>query len=221
MHTRTLTVLFLAAALLPHTVGANGGHGSHDAQVSHGAHESHGVHESDDAHESQGAHVSHGAHVHGVAELLLVRDGQQLELVLESPAANLVGFEHPPASARDHEAIDRAVASLLDSKQLFTLVGDDCVAVDVQLSNPFAEDHQHEQHKQHDHHADAAGHGDSHTEFHVSYQYQCTGKTGIKQLKAGLLAVFPAIEQLDVQWITESGQGAGRLSAGNATLRLQ
>ncbi|MDA1298537.1 MAG: DUF2796 domain-containing protein [Proteobacteria bacterium] len=197
MRRNVLTTLMLTAALLPHTLQADDGHHSHDGHGDHG---------------------SHGAHVHGVAELLLVRDGGQLELVLESPAANLVGFEHPPASARDHEAIDRAVASLLDSKQLFTIVGDDCVAVDVQLSNPFAED---DQHKQHDHHADAAGHGGSHREFHVSYQYQCTGKTGIKQLKAGLLAVFPAIEQLDVQWITESGQGAGRLSGSNDTVRLQ
>lgn len=200
MRRKALTALLLVAALLPHRAQASGGQSGHDG------------------HESHDAHESHGAHVHGAAELLLVRDGQQLELVLESPAANLVGFEHPPASARDREAIDRAVALLLDSGQLFTIVGDDCVATDVKLTNPFADAHPD---NRRDDHADAAGHAESHREFHVSYQYQCTGKTGIEQLETALLAVFPALEQLDVQWITESGQGAGRLSAGNATVRLQ
>ncbi|HEY7775879.1 MAG TPA: DUF2796 domain-containing protein [Kineobactrum sp.] len=198
--TFTFTALLLAAMLLPRITQANGDDGSYAVHATHGG------------------HGTHGAHVHGVAELLLTRDGRQLELVLESPAANLVGFEHPPTSAGDREAIDRAVESLLNGEQLFTIVGGDCIAVGVQLINPF-DDAYHP--RLHDHRSGSTEHSESHTEFHISYQYRCTAKAGIRELKADLLAVFPAIGQLDVQWITESGQGAGRLSADNDTVRLQ
>jgi len=199
------STLVSAMVFMAHVAQANGDHNVH------GAHDSHGV------------HGGHGAHVHGVAQLLLSRDGQQLELVLESPAANLVGFEHPPASAEDREAIKQAVASLEDRERLFTLSGGDCTATDVQITNPFegaglAENHA-EHH--HHHHDDETGHSDSHAEFRASYHYTCDASAGLKQLKVGLLTVFPAIEQLDVQWITERGQGAERLGGNNDTVHLQ
>ena len=45
------------------------------------------------------AHGTLGAHEHGVATLNVVLDGNTLELELDSPAMNLVGFEH--AATRD------------------------------------------------------------------------------------------------------------------------
>ena len=38
-------------------------------------------------------HASLGAHEHGVAQLNVALDGNTLEIELESPAMNLVGFE--------------------------------------------------------------------------------------------------------------------------------
>lgn len=165
------------------------------------------------------ANGDHDAHVHGVAQLLLTRDGHQLELTLESPAANLLGFEHPPASAEDREAINQAVASLRDTERLFTISGGNCTVVDVQITSPFEKIHHHAEHSHHG--DDDAGHRDSHSEFHVSYQYECDANAEIKQLKTGLLAVFPAIELLHVQWITEHGQSAERLSGNNDMVYLQ
>ncbi|MEX5543051.1 ZrgA family zinc uptake protein, partial [Pseudomonas poae] len=46
-------------------------------------------------------HGSLGAHEHGVGRLNAVLDGQTLELELESPAMNLVGFEHLATTAAD------------------------------------------------------------------------------------------------------------------------
>lgn len=195
--TITFATLVSAMTILPHVAQANGDHSSH------------------------GAHDSHGAHVHGIAQLLLTREGPQLELILESPAANLIGFEHPPAGAEDREAINRAVASLRDSERLFTISGGDCTTTGVRITNPFEEDDHPEHHAEHHHEDDDVGHTDRHTEFHVSYQYACDEKAEVKQLKTGLLAVFPAIEQLDVQWITERGQGAERLGGNNNTVLLQ
>ncbi len=171
-----------------------------------------------DDHSSHGARDSHDAHVHGIAQLLLTRDGPQLELILESPAANLVGFEHTPASAEDREAITQAVASLRDSELLFTFSGGGCTITDVQVTSPF-EELDHAEHSDDDDHGDE--HTERHSEFHVSYHYTCDANAELKQLETGLLTVFPAIEQLDVQWITERGQGAERLAGNDDTVRLQ
>jgi len=42
---------------------------------------------------------SHGAHVHGMARLDLAWEGAQVQIRLETPLANLVGFEHRPETA--------------------------------------------------------------------------------------------------------------------------
>jgi hypothetical protein len=67
-------------------------------------------------HEHPAEHRQHGAHVHGLAILNLALDGQQIRIELHSPAANIVGFEHAPASAVHHAALDQAVARLQDGE---------------------------------------------------------------------------------------------------------
>ena len=47
-------------------------------------------------------HGSLGAHEHGVGRLNAALDGQTLELELESPAMNLVGFEHAATTDADN-----------------------------------------------------------------------------------------------------------------------
>ncbi len=50
-----------------------------------------------------------GAHLHGVAKLDVVLDGKILQLSLESPLANLLGFERGPRSEAERQAV-RAMA---------------------------------------------------------------------------------------------------------------
>jgi len=42
------------------------------------------------------AQEQHNAHTHGVANLTLVSDSGTLEIAFDSPAVNLLGFEHRP-----------------------------------------------------------------------------------------------------------------------------
>lgn len=66
----------------------------------------HAADEHDHDHEHE--HGSLGAHEHGVGRLNAVLDGQALELEFDSPAMNLVGFEHqattPPIKPRSRPA---------------------------------------------------------------------------------------------------------------------
>ena len=46
----------------------------------------------------------HGPHIHGLAEATIALEGKVLEIGLQSPASNIVGFEH---KARTKEQIDK------------------------------------------------------------------------------------------------------------------
>ena len=48
------------------------------------------------------------AHLHGIAKLTLVLEGDALEISLESPAANIVGFEHQAISEKHIKAVEKA-----------------------------------------------------------------------------------------------------------------
>ena len=49
-------------------------------------------------HPASGEHRQAGTHEHGVARLDLAQEGAQIDLHLESPAMNLLGYEHMPSS---------------------------------------------------------------------------------------------------------------------------
>ena len=70
-------------------------------------------------HDHDQAHRQHDAHVHGSAALNLALESGEVHIELDSPAANIVGFEHAPSSEGDHAALDKAVATLKNGDQLF------------------------------------------------------------------------------------------------------
>jgi Protein of unknown function (DUF2796) len=64
-------------------------------------------------------HREHGPHVHGMAELNVALDGNVLWIELNSPAMNIVGFEHAPQSAEQKAAVHDATETLKDGGHVF------------------------------------------------------------------------------------------------------
>ncbi|TXR51352.1 ZrgA family zinc uptake protein [Reinekea thalattae] len=60
----------------------------------------------------------HGAHVHGAAKLLIAQEGDHLQVVLESPAYNLIGFEHMPENEEQWELAHHARHTLEEGDEL-------------------------------------------------------------------------------------------------------
>ena len=77
------------------------------------------AHAAHDEHEHHDEHASLAAHEHGAAQLNVALEGQRLELALESPAMNLVGFEHAAVSSSDKAAVARAQQHLQTPLALF------------------------------------------------------------------------------------------------------
>lgn len=63
----------------------------------------------------------HGAHVHGVGNLNIAVQENDVFLELDSPAANIIGFEHKPENDEQFQAVHNAVSLLKRGGKVFII----------------------------------------------------------------------------------------------------
>ena len=132
------------------------------------------------------AFEEHGAHEHGHATLALVQENNELQLLMTSPAMNIVGFEHAPSTDEHHAKIDAATKLLKDHNQLFSISTEAVCALEhaevrsellkASHKDEHDEHHHEEEHHDEDHHEkhdhdhkakhDDHEHGDHHDKEH-------------------------------------------------------
>ena len=66
----------------------------------------------------------HGKHVHGVGQLNVALEGNELHIELINPAVNIVGFEHFPRQRQEAEAVQQAIQTLKDGQRIFLLAAE-------------------------------------------------------------------------------------------------
>ncbi|MFI8384124.1 DUF2796 domain-containing protein [Pseudomonas sp. NPDC079086] len=169
-------------------------------------------HEHEHAHD----HAEHGsleAHEHGAAQLNVALDGKVLELQLESPAMNLVGFEHAAKSDADKAKVAAARSQLEQPQTLFGLAAGDCNVSKQELESPLFAEHKHEEHKHEE------SHDSEHSDVHAHYSLDCQKPEELKQLDLGeLFKHFPATEKIQVQLIGPNGQQGMELTPAQPAL---
>jgi len=165
-------------------------------------------------------HGSLGAHEHGVGRLNAALDGQTLELELESPAMNLVGFEHAATTDADKAKVAAVRAQLEKPLTLFNLPkAAGCVVAMQTLESPLfgdkpGADHDHDEEAKDEHHHD-------HSEIHAHYQFTCAVPGALKTLDlANIFNTFPATQKIQVQLIGPSGQQGVEVTAKAAALKF-
>lgn len=158
-------------------------------------------------------HAEHGsldAHEHGAAQLNVVLDGKMLHLQLDSPAMNLLGFEHAAKSDTDKAKVAAARSQLAQPQALFGLSADDCNISKQELESPLFAEHKHEEHHAQD---------SEHSDIHAHYSLDCQKPDELKQLDLGeLFKRFPATEKIQVQLIGPNGQQGLELTPAQPTL---
>ena len=192
-------------------------------------------------------HRGHGAHVHGLGKLDLAQEGPELHLRLESPAANLVGFEHAPRDAAERATLEQAVAALKDGAALFAPTpAARCTLAEVSVvsgllvseggAEPEEAGHDHEpghepihepiQEQEHEkghekgHEHEHADESQAHADIAAEYRFLCEHPEELKEIRVMVFERFPATERLDVQMVTERGQAGATLTGANPMLRL-
>jgi len=155
-------------------------------------------------------------HVHGVAALDVALDGGSLQLSLDSPLDNLVGFEHAPANGKETQAIRAMVRRFSRAQELFAPTpAARCALKSVQLSSPvidakmlaaegvapMAPGDVHEE----------PGHAD----LDAQIEFSCQRPSELAGLEARIFAVFPGLHRIDAQVVTPARQSAATLTAGS------
>lgn len=155
------------------------------------------------------------AHVHGEAYLQVAIEGSTADLILRSPSANLLGFEHKPKTD-EQERLLKDAREWLKTTPLVQTPGNDCklVAGSVHFEQDAGKDHDHGAHD-HDHDEDQGRHSDA----EVSQQLECDSNLA-DSLTTPLTGRFPGIEHLSVEWISSGGQGHTELHAGESEIEL-
>lgn len=184
----------------------------------------------------------HGSHEHGVARLTLATTDNGLEVALESPAANLFGFEHKAKTAEEREVVHEAIEKLELGSSLFSMneaadCSFDSAVVESALDDSHDDNHKDETHdddhddhhkdETHDDHHKDEKHDDhsseekSHSDVDVTWVFKCEQPKAIESVSINLFSAFPnGLEELDVEWITASGAGKTELKKDDTiTLR--
>lgn len=177
------------------------------------------------------------AHEHGVGQLNIAFDGQQIAMELHAPGADIVGFEYAATSAEDRAAVDDAVATLARPLDLFALpdaAGCSVVQAAAELeseehdeehADEHGEEHEGEEHGHNDH-ADDGGHDDhaseaGHTEFHAEYLLTCADPTAVTNITFAYFAAFPNALEVEVQLISDTGAKSFEVERAAPTLDLR
>lgn len=169
----------------------------------------------DHDHDHDHAHGTLGAHEHGVAKLNAVLDGNTLELELDSPAMNLVGFEHAASSDADKAKVAAVRQQLEQPLKLFGLAAAaGCKEDQQELESPLFGDA-----------AKADDDGDEHEKGHVHsdinahYQLTCATPEKLAQIDlTPLYKTFPATQKINVQLIGPNGQKGVETSPAKAVV---
>ncbi len=136
------------------------------------------------------------AHEHGHVTLQVAVDGESVEMILEAPGADIVGFEHSAETDEQKAAVQEAMADLADPMALFILpeaAGCTGEAAEVEL------------HQEGDHNA-----------FEVEYSLTCTDPAALTEIETRFFELYPSVEEIEVEYATPAGQGAGELEPGEA-----
>lgn len=166
-------------SMLVHGAWADGHHDHHD----HHEHKGHAHH---------GKHEQH-AHEHGVATLNIAASGDEVLVELDSPADNIVGFEHQPHTDKQKFAVKNALAKLNKPTEhmLSFSSAAGCTLHEADVDSPFKMDeemdhddhdkkdakhdhkehaHEHEKHDEHDAHEDHEHHAHAEHDHHDKHE---------------------------------------------------
>jgi hypothetical protein len=167
------------------------------------------------------------AHVHGKASLNLVLDGQSLFIEFESPAYNLVGFEHEPKDQIQQKEVQDTLSLLSRPRKVFGFSAQaGCLVESVSVTTTMAgvgkntvgyeEEHHEEEH--HDHSDGDSTNKESHSEFKANYLMICSEPEKLRTIEFKLFKEFLGLKSVQVQWINGEGQGYIELNAESSKL---
>ena len=168
----------------------------------------------------------HGKHEHGVASLSLAVANTDLEISLDSPAANLVGFEYKPSTDEQSQQVAKVKTQLENPTSLFdipaaaecSLTKTELQAALMQVSSDNETTKSKREHagEKHEHEHETEKH--EHSDIEATWQFTCAKPAELGSVSTKLFATFPAIKKLNVEWLNGDKASAVSLEQDAAVL---
>jgi len=183
------------------------------------------------------------SHEHGSANLNIAIDNKVIAIHFESPAVNIIGFEYQPNDEAQRSLISAAKSKLSNFANSYELQGEpNCLM--ISSSADWVSEHSESEHSESEHseseHSESehseSEHSESehseqdetvgasleteHAEFVVEFELQCEQINNLTAIDVSLLALFPAIDEIDTQVIYTGGQIKQELTRNNTLIKL-
>ncbi|MQQ99739.1 DUF2796 domain-containing protein [Glaciimonas soli] len=153
---------------------------------------------------------AHEAHVHGVGTLDVATDGAQLNLHLDTPLMNLLGFEHPANSEKDQLAAKKMAQQLRAAGNIFITTTDaECKLTSVKLESaaltpallgePVSA-------------KKSITAPSEHADLNADFVFQCAHPERLKTIDVKLFSAFQGFQKINVQMVTPKKQLAATLT---------
>lgn len=157
--------------------------------------------------QAEEAFTEHHAHEHGAATLEVATEGKQLLIALDSPAANVLGFEHAPRTAAEIKAVAQATAALGRGAAIFTpSPAAQCKLNSVKMGAPQWDAKQNS--------------SAEHADYEVSYRFNCAQPAALTGLGINFSGIMSSATRLRAAVVTPKAQFQRDLTAGKSELKL-
>jgi hypothetical protein len=156
----------------------------------------------------------HPPHEHGKVTINAALDGTQLVIELDSPAINVVGFEHVPRSDDERAAVTAAAKLLANGRTLFTLPKEArCQFEKADLKAPQWETTD-----------DVPGQPEAprqHADYEAHFTYECWSPAQLTWLEPSLLDKLRNVTEARLNIATPRGQQSEVATSGHARVTIR
>ena len=162
--------------------------------------------------------AAQSTHVHGQGQVGMAIDQNLISMTLESPGADIVGFEHEARTAEEKTIVIEALKQLSDPMFIIQLPESASCKV-IQASSEVTSkngDDSHADHEDHNEHESEA-----HGSFIAEYQLECANVAVIDFITFVYFGHFRNAQSLMVVLIDKNGQHRHEISRDNPILYLK
>ena len=156
----------------------------------------------------------HAAHEHGKVTLNVAVDAGLLVFELDSPAVNVVGFEHTPATDSERNAVRAASDLFKDGRKLFGLPAEAACAfeqADVKAPQWEQAARKRGEHESHEEHAD----------YEARFTYRCATPAALGWFEPWVLDQLRNVLEARVNIVTATGQLSVVVKSGHTRVSFR
>jgi hypothetical protein len=159
-----------------------------------------------------------GPHQHGHGKLNIAIEGNKVSIELDTPGADIIGFEHEAKTKADKATLAKGMQQLSRPLQLFVIpAAAGCIVKEAK-----AEIEKGEHEDPGDHTAETKGGAAEaqHMDFNANYVLECKKPGAIGSIRFDYFKFFAGAQELDVNVVSEKGQKSYEVTRSNPTIDL-